>query len=530
LSGRSGEISALRRLRVFGIAAVAVAAAAVAVTGLVAWSLLVARAETQAQRDASLVRDYVLRIVQTQEVALTAADEALSRLGPGEGSAGGAHAFLRHLVDRVADSVGMAFVSADGAFVISSQSHPVSGRVGERAYLTDTPKDGLLIDRLVVEPQQIDSLVIARRPRDPLAPDGVWVSAIDIDAIRAFLQQVAGTEGNAASVLREDGLLLVRNLPMESPVMLGPDQPLMRAVTEFGGGSYQARAQTDGIYRYYATLRVGDLPVFATAGIARGTVVREWLVVMAAAAAVFGTIGAASFLMARYATRALRAEAAQAFDRGLLAEAERTAAIKETMLREMNHRVKNSLQMIQSLMRLQRNRPAGPDLDEIGARVLAIAAIHDLLYQTGSTLDVDFAALLERVVSNEAIVPPEGSVTVSVRADPLTLNVDAATPLALCVVELVTNAGKYAYGAEGGIVEVTLEHDVTAERARLTVADRGCGLPPPGGRRSGLRVVEELVRQVGGTLHVGSEDGARFEIEFPVAESADCAAASIAAD
>jgi two-component sensor histidine kinase len=517
---------------VFGVAALAVTAAFIALTGLVAWNLLVDRAEAQAEKNAALVEAYILRLIQTQEVALAAADEALSHLA-GETTGGfEAHLFLRRVSDEIVGSVGMAFVAADGSFVISSEQYPTGGNVGDRDYLRETPRGSLFVDRLVVQPSGVDSFVIARRPRDPGAPDGVWVAAIEIAVIRDFLQQISGDSGDAASVLREDGRLLIRNLPMEGPVMLSPDQPLMRVVAEGGGGAYAARAQTDGIYRYYFTQRVANLPIFATAGVARGSVVTSWFAVMAVATAVFGTIGGASFLMARYASRTLRAEAAQAalaFDRRLLEEAEKTAAIKETMLREMNHRVKNSLQMIQALIRLQRGRPAGPDLDEIGARVLAIAAIHDLLYQTGSTLDVDFAALLERIAASDAIAPPEGGVSVEVRAEPLEVNVGLATPLALCVVELVTNAAKYAYGAEGGRVEITLRSEPEADRARLTIADAGRGLPAAGGRRSGLRVVEELVRQVGGEMRVACENGTRFEIVFPLPEAVDRAAAAIAA-
>jgi two-component sensor histidine kinase len=532
LDNKAGDIRALRRLKVFGTAALAVTAVVIALTGLVAWNLLVDRAEAQAEKNAALVEAYILRLVQTQEVALAAADEALSHLAGETTGAYEAHLFLRRVSNEVVGSVGMAFIAADGSFVISSQHYPATGSVGDRTYLRETPEAGLHVDRLVVQPSGIDSFVIARRPRDANAPDGVWVAAIEIAVIRDFLQQISGESGDAASVLREDGRLLIRNLPMEEALMLSPDQPLMRTVAENGGGAYAARAQTDGIYRYYFTRRVGNLPIFATAGVAQGTVVNSWLAVMAAATAVFGTIGGASFLMARYASRTLRAEAAQAalaFDRRLLEEAEKTASIKETMLREMNHRVKNSLQMIQSLIRLQRGRPAGPDLEAIGARVLAIAAIHDLLYQTGSALDVDFAALLERIARSDAIAPPEGGVSVEVRADPLDLNVGLATPLALCVVELVTNAAKYAYGAEGGRVEVTLRHEPEADRARLTISDFGHGLPAGGGRRSGLRVVEELVRQVGGEIRVTCESGTRFEIVFPVPEAVDRAAAAIAA-
>jgi two-component sensor histidine kinase len=532
VAGWGGRFDALRMLRVLRWGAVAAAALALAVYGFFAWQSLVERAEARAATNAALIEQYVLRLIQAQDVMLTAADEALRALLQDGGQDLDAHLFLKRLVARHEASVEVAFVDRDGDFVVTSVGYPAAGSVGERPYLREAPADGLYVDRLRVQPIDVDALVIARRPRvlDPGA--GVWVSAIRAEVLTQFLDRIAEREGEAASVLRGDGLLLVRNVPMSKPIRLDAGQSVMRVIRERDGGLYRATAVSDGRTRIYATVRVEGLPLYANFGIAMSTLLRDWLSAMARALVVFGSIGAATYAMARYAERGLRAEAAQAalaFDRRVLAEAEKTAAIKETMLREMNHRVKNSLQMIQALIHLQRGRPAGPDLDAIGARVLAIAAIHDLLYQAGSALDVDFAALLKRIAVSDAIAPPEIGIAVEVRADPLSLDVGVATPLALCVVELVTNAAKHAYGDEGGRVEVTLRHDAEAGRARLTVSDAGRGLPESGGRCSGLRVVEELVRQIGGELRVGREGGTRFEIVFPVSEAVDRVAASLAA-
>jgi two-component sensor histidine kinase len=517
----------LKFLRRFALAGTAFL---VLVFGLLAWDYTVDRAEVQAQENAALIAEYMQRFVQTQDVMLTAADEALSRFEPDREYERSAHLFLQRLSDRIEGSVGIAFVRSDGAFEVSSFAFPSTGSVGERAYLRETPAGGTFIDRIVTQPQGVDALVVSRRPAGEAGANGVWVSAVDIQVMREFLQRIAAREGEAASVIRDDGVLLARNRTMHGPMALPEDQPMAQAIQD-GGGVFRAQAVTDGTTRIYATRKVAGLPLYATFGISLWMVFRDWALATGAAALLFGTIGGAAYLMANSAARRMRAEAAQAasaFDRRLLEEAKKTAALRETMLRELNHRVKNSLGMISALIRLQRGRPNGPDLEEVVARVQAIAAIHDLLYHSAGDFDVDFAELLHRIAESEAVAPPEGPIRVVVDTEPIGLDVGVATPLALCAVELITNASKHAYDGGGGDVTVRLER-LDPDRGLLSVSDGGRGLPEGPGRRSGLRVVEELVRQVGGEMTVENRKGAQFEIVFPAVRAEDRVAAALAA-
>lgn len=418
----------------------------------------------------------------------------------------------------------------DGRFELTSFASGAESRPREREYLRRTPPGGIFVDRLRHRPHNIDALVVTRRPRGAAGEEGVWLSAVEIGVVDSFLQAIAPGEGEVASLVREDGALLVRSTPTEGTIRLPADSMMMQAIRR-GGGTFRSEAVADGENRIYAAKRVPGTGLFATFGIPMRAVIRDWAVVTGIAALVFGALGGAAYMLARSAARRMRAEAAQialAFDRRLLEEAEKTAAVHKTMLRELNHRVKNSLQMIQALIRLQRGKPEGPDLDEVAARVQAIAVIHDLLYQTSGTFDVDFGEMLRRVGTSEAIAPPEGRIEVVVDAESLELDVGIATPLALCAVELVTNAAKHAYGEGGGRVMVSLRTQGDGH-AVLTVADTGRGLPEGPGRRSGLRVVEALVRQVDGTLRVDGDGGARFDIYFPVIPSEERLTAAVAA-
>lgn len=497
--------------------------------GLLAWDHLVSRTEMQATRYAELMAEHVQRLVQTQDVVLTAAEEAFSRLADGPDDAA-ARLFLRRLTHRIEGSVGIAFVRQDGTFAVTSFAPGDANQPQKRQYLQATPPGGIFVDRLRVRPDNVDALVVTRRPEGEAGEQGVWLSAVEIGVVGGFLQAIASGSGEVGTLIRADGAMLVRSIPTEEEIILPPDAPVMQAIMK-GGGTFRTVAVADGEERIYAARRVPGTDLFATFGIPMRAVVRDWMLATGAALVVFGALGGAAYMLARSAARRMRAEAAQianAFDRRLLEEAEKTAAIHATMLRELNHRVKNSLQMIQALIRLQRGKPGGPDLDEVTARVQAIAVIHDLLYQTSGTFDVDFAEMLRRIGASEAIAPPEGRVEVAVEAEPLELDVAIATPLALCAVELLTNATKHAFDEAGGRVTVSLRSRGDG-RAVLAIADNGRGLPQEEGRRSGLRVVEALVRQVDGELRVNGDRGARFEIDFPAIPSEERLSAAIAA-
>jgi two-component sensor histidine kinase len=510
---------ALRLLRWLRWGAVIAPIALMILYGAISWRAMFEAAEKRAQDNAALTQEYVRRLIQTQELALVAAEAAV----PGQPSNVDrrGHQVLRKLAERMGPGSDIAYVSATGEFLLSNATFPTEGSVGDRDYLR-AGADGveLFVDRITIRPSGEDRLVVARRPAGA-GFDGVWVGSFDIRLVTGFLERIASEEGDTASLMRGDGRLLVRNVPMRAPVDLGPETPVRQAIAEGDRGVYTALAVTDSVERIYAFERLGSYDLYANFGVARAALVREWRISFLTVAALLGTIGIVAFNLAQYATRSVQAEAARAalaFDRRLLEEAEKTAALRETMLRELNHRVKNSLQMVQSLIRLQRSRDE-PDLDAIGARVMAIATIHDLLYKASTAFDVDFAALLGSICENESIVPPGRRIAVVCEADPLRLDVSIATPLALCAVELVTNAAKHAFGPEGGRITVRLEHAAGGPTARLVVADDGRGIPERTERSSGLRVVEALVQQLGARMEVRRQGGTTFAIDVPLEDS-----------
>ncbi len=186
------------------------------------------------------------------------------------------------------------------------------------------------------------------------------------------------------------------------------------------------------------------------------------------------------------------------------------------MLRELNHRIKNSLGMISGLIMLEHRRPEGPDLAAVNARVFAIARIHDLLHRSSDNHRIDLWALIRDICTSDAIVLPERGIAIECSGCPTLVEERLASPLALSLVELVTNAQKHAFDRPTGTIRVTLETD--GATAELHVEDDGRGMPQHRTRSSGLRIVEALVLQIDGRLAVASgTGGTKVSIAFPVA-------------
>ncbi|HYD98289.1 MAG TPA: histidine kinase dimerization/phosphoacceptor domain -containing protein, partial [Alphaproteobacteria bacterium] len=180
-----------------------------------------------------------------------------------------------------------------------------------------------------------------------------------------------------------------------------------------------------------------------------------------------------------------------------------TLARVEQALHEVTHRVKNSLQVVSSLLQLQARRAGGEAqaaLVTARGRVAAIAQVHRHLYTSGSLDSVPLAPYLQSLCRDLAGSQGNGC-KVTVEADPeAMLATDKAVTFGLLVAELVANACRHAYAGEGGPVEVGLSPRSSGEGWRLTIADRGRGnaelLRRPPGDGLGLKLVPGLVDQL----------------------------------
>jgi two-component system, sensor histidine kinase PdtaS len=204
------------------------------------------------------------------------------------------------------------------------------------------------------------------------------------------------------------------------------------------------------------------------------------------------------------------------------ARAEDIAARHATMLREGDHRIKNSLQIVSSLMALQASREMSPPAKEAllaaAARIQSVARIHDALQ---ASCGQDFVALGETIQtmcqSLQAMAGDARSVEVIVTVEPIEAPVSFAQPLVLAINELVVNALRHAFdGDRAGTIRITVKR-VDGE-LHAVVADDGKGLPANDSARRGYgtRLVHMMAEQIGGSVTVESKAGACYTIRAPL--------------
>jgi two-component sensor histidine kinase len=200
--------------------------------------------------------------------------------------------------------------------------------------------------------------------------------------------------------------------------------------------------------------------------------------------------------------------------------------VRNTLMQEMHHRVKNNLQQVASLLRLQmrtsRGIPLEEALNETLSRILAIAAVHDLLSR--EDLDhVGIRSIAETLVHHQqsSMVLPDKHITFKVGGDDVTLSMNQATQIALILNELIMNAIEHGFAVcDTGDIHVNIE--APADEVSLWVSNSGDPLPPgfdPSTAGSlGLQIVDNLTRSMAGRFLMSDILGWTVaEIKFPKA-------------
>jgi two-component sensor histidine kinase len=187
------------------------------------------------------------------------------------------------------------------------------------------------------------------------------------------------------------------------------------------------------------------------------------------------------------------------------AEVERSRDRAEAMLREVNHRVGNSLQLVSSFITLQgrtiRDTAALEAFRATQARIEAVSRVHRQLYTSDNMGRVELDSYLTGLVDElrQSLCPGERACSLTVEAEPLTTSTDRTVAVGVLVAELVTNAVKYAYPDGSGEIRVRLVRDGD-NRARLTVEDDGVGVgegaASPKGTGLGKTIIAAMARDL----------------------------------
>ena len=198
---------------------------------------------------------------------------------------------------------------------------------------------------------------------------------------------------------------------------------------------------------------------------------------------------------------------------------------QQVLLREVHHRVKNNLQVVLSLLKLQARRiqdnGARQALQASQDRIRTIAIIHEGLCRATSVARIDLGEYIRKLVDQllQCYRAGPGEIVVRVDGGGVSLGIETALPCALIVNELVSNSLKHAFPEGcGGEICVDFSRQADGKTLKLTVSDNGVnsfqGRNPLEGDSVGLQIVAALTKQLGGAIHFASSGGTTFTITF----------------
>jgi|GEM_PF-4404725 len=199
---------------------------------------------------------------------------------------------------------------------------------------------------------------------------------------------------------------------------------------------------------------------------------------------------------------------------------------KETLLKEVHHRVKNNLQVISGLLQLQTKKVNTPEmhkvLEDSQRQIHSMALVHQMLYQQDKYSLIPMKNYVEKLVGQLMYSLPGKNIETKIEVGSIDLGIDAAIPLGLLLSELMTNTSKYAFGPKGGSIKVGLqavdEANLPTNEYVFTYADDGVGLPKDYEKKlsetMGFRLILMLTEEMDGVIDINGTNGVRVTVKF----------------
>ena len=207
----------------------------------------------------------------------------------------------------------------------------------------------------------------------------------------------------------------------------------------------------------------------------------------------------------------------------LVAEKDRLLDQKKVLAEELQHRVRNNLQLVYGMLSKQLDdtpdKAGQRGIKAISRRVSTLAQVYDHLLGSEMTRTTDFGSYLKSLCLNLAEIQaaPDGSVTLTCDSDAIVLDLDVVTALGIVVAEVVTNCYDHAFpDGKGGSITVSVRR-ADGDIATITISDDGTGFPAKAeSKRHGLGLVRRLVEQIRGSAIIDSDHGTVWTIRIPV--------------
>ncbi len=197
---------------------------------------------------------------------------------------------------------------------------------------------------------------------------------------------------------------------------------------------------------------------------------------------------------------------------------------KDVLLREVHHRVKNNMQIISSILRMQSRNIEDPKLKDIlqesQNRIHTMALIHENLYNNESLANIKFANYIKSLTGNIARTYSNQSTIIkfNYQMEDAYLSIDTAIPCGLIINELISNSFKYAFNGNSiGQISISFK-ELPDKKYQLIVSDDGIGIPDhidiTKTKSLGMKILHKLVQQIDGILQNDFSNGTKFTITF----------------
>lgn len=416
---------------------------------------------------------------------------------------------IAHAVSGLPAGFQYAVYDEGGRLQLSSVTNAPMIDVSDRSYFQKVQTT----DQTVISPQLAERVskeqvfVIARRIKRESTYHGVATIAIPVSKLVDFWSSMGLGAFSTIGVIGDDGWLVARYPAVDGTMQL-KKLPLFDAPLKWQqSGYYHSEVSpVDKKSRIVGFWRVNKWPLIAIAGIERTeTLTVFWTTLKQEV--VFGLPMIALLLIEAFSIAGLlRAYMARN------SELEKALERNNFLFREIHHRVKNNLQAVSALVRLQ---PL-PDQarKEMVNRISAMIAVHEQIYQSDQFDSLEAAPYVTRVVT-EISRAYNRDVEVRFDMEDIFVDRDQALPIGLVVNEVVSNAFKYAFESRGrGTLDVSL-HLINGTTV-LTIRDDGPGFDPEQAARGmGSKLIAGFVAQLGGRYSFTVENGAVFTMTIP---------------
>jgi two-component sensor histidine kinase len=466
------------------------------------------RLEDEANAGVQIVSTNARWLVEVAQQTLRRIDVAL---GPAMLSTPGR---LMPVLEGVPPGAGIYVVDGQAQTLYSTVPGASEVSVEDRKYFTEL-RDGanfyvssLLVSRLTGD--QI--FVFSKRVERNGAFAGAIMISFDASVLADFWATLEIEGASTISLLRTDGMLIARYPPTQGPVDLSDYILFTDYLPASESGTYSATSPVDGVERIVSYSHIPGTQIIAIASVAAKPAWDSFWTAVLIVFLIVSPIILGLAVGAVWTVRLLYRDAARQ------RQIEASLAENVLLFREIHHRVKNNLQSVQSLVRMQ-DIPQSTKLD-LQSRFAAMAAMHEHIYKHDSYTDIIATEFVPSIV--EPILHTyDSSVQVSYDVDPVHIDRDHGTPFALLLSELITNALKYAFpDKRAGHIRVTLK-ELDDDRCRMVVEDDGVGFTPPEKASSmGMRLIKAIVGQMSGSYRFTLSPGTRFEAELALQHAA----------